>query len=58
MNYPDLDDIVSDHENDIIDESSKSIKGQKISEESYGVFNFPKKLTKKFPNFCPRAILL
>ena len=46
INYPAIDDIVSDHENDIIDESSKSIKGQKISGGSCGVFNFSKELTK------------
>ena len=28
-------------------------KGQEISEGDCGVFSFPKKTTKHFPNFCP-----
>ena len=42
INYPTIDDIVSDHENDIIDESSKSIKGQETTEKQDRRYYDPK----------------
>ena len=31
-------------------------KGQEISDENFGVFNFFKRTTKKIPQFCPSML--